>query len=106
MTADRLATSSLGPSFSRRSVLGGIGAGAFLAGMPGAAFAREAANNFPGLTKIINQYVAEKKVAGMMAMIGFGQQAPEVIAAGSLKLGGDTLVGTDTLWRMYSQTSP
>lgn len=106
MTADRLATSSLGPSFSRRSVLGGIGAGAFLAGMPGAAFAREAANNFPGLTKIINQYVAEKKVAGMMAMIGFGQQAPEVIAAGSLKLGGDTLVGTDTLWRMYSQTKP
>ncbi|ATW03975.1 serine hydrolase domain-containing protein [Sphingorhabdus sp. YGSMI21] len=106
MTADRLATSSLGPSFSRRSVLGGIGAGAFLTGMPSIALAREAANNFPGLTKIINHYVAEKKVAGMMAMIGFGQQAPEVIAAGSLKLGGDRPVGPDTLWRMYSQTKP
>lgn len=106
MTADRLATSSLGPSFSRRSVLGGIGTGAFLAGMPGIAFAKEMGTSFPGLTRIINQYVAEKKVAGMMAMIGFGQAQPQVISAGTLKLGGDRLVGTDTLWRMYSQTKP
>ncbi len=106
MTAERLATSSPGPSFSRRSVLGGIGVGAFLAGMPSIALAREAANNFPGLTKIINQYVAEKKVAGMMAVIGFGQNEPEVIAAGSLKLGGDKPVDANTLWRMYSQTKP
>ena len=106
MTIGQPATSSLGTSFSRRSVLGGIGTGAMLAGMPGIAFAKEAGSSFPGLTKIINQYVAEKKVAGMMAMIGFGQSAPQVISAGALKLGGDRMVGPNTLWRMYSQTKP
>ncbi len=106
MTVGQAATSSLGASFSRRSVLGGIGTGALLAGMPGVALAREMGTSFPGLTKIINEYVAEKKVAGMLAMIGFGQADPQVISAGSLKLGGDVQVGPDTLWRMYSQTKP
>ncbi|WP_417622756.1 serine hydrolase domain-containing protein [Parasphingorhabdus sp.] len=106
MTADKPATSSMGSAFSRRSVLGGIGTGALLAGMPGIAFAKEAGTNFPGLTRIIQQYVAEKKVAGMMAMIGFGQTEPQVIAAGTLTLGGGKPVGPDTLWRMYSQTKP
>ncbi len=106
MNAEKPANSSLGSSFSRRSVLGGIGSGAFLAGMPGIAFAHEMGAGFPGLTKIINEYVADKKVAGMLAMIGFGQTAPQVIAAGSLTLGGQKPVDTNTLWRMYSQTKP
>ncbi len=106
MTIGKPATSSLGSSFSRRSVLGGIGIGAFLAGMPGIAFAKELGTSFPGLTKIINGYVADKKVAGMLAMIGFGQAQPQVISAGMLKLGGIRPVGADTLWRMYSQTKP
>ena len=106
MNAENPASSSFGSSFSRRSVLGGIGTGAVLAGLPGIAFAREMGTSFPGLTRIINEYVADKKVAGMLAMIGFGQAPPQVISAGTLKLGGDKLVGADTLWRMYSQTKP
>lgn len=106
MTAETNAISSIGSSFSRRSVLGGIGTGAFLAGMPGVALAKDMGISFPGLTKIINEYVADKKVAGMLAMIGFGQADPQVISAGTLKLGGDKLVDTNTLWRMYSQTKP
>jgi len=106
MTVGQPATSSLGTSFSRRSVLGGIGTGTLLATMPGIAFAKEPGTSFPGLTRIIHEYVAEKKVAGMMAMIGFGQAPAQVISAGSLKLGGDTGVGPNTLWRMYSQTKP
>ena len=106
MTIGKPATSSLGSSFSRRSVLGGIGTGALLAGMPGIALAKEPGASFPGLTKIINGYVADKKVAGMMAMIGFGQAQPQMISAGSLKLGGDKRVDGNTLWRMYSQTKP
>ncbi|PHR19239.1 MAG: serine hydrolase [Sphingopyxis sp.] len=98
--------SSLGSSFSRRSVLGGIGTGAVLAGMPGLAFAKEMGTSFPGLTKIINEYVADKKVAGMLAMIGFGEASPQVISAGTLALGGSKPVDGDTLWRMYSQTKP
>lgn len=106
MIAEKSAISSLGSSFSRRSVLGGIGTGAVLAGMPGIALARTPVVGFPGLTRIINEYVAGKKVAGMQAMIGFGQAAPQVISAGSLRLGGDKLVDSNTLWRMYSQTKP
>jgi len=106
MIAEKPAISSLGTSFSRRSVLGGIGTGAVLAGMPGLAFAREMGTSFPGLTRIINEYVADKKVAGMLAMIGFGQAAPQVISAGSLTLGGAKPVDGNTLWRMYSQTKP
>ncbi|MEH6791566.1 serine hydrolase domain-containing protein [Parasphingorhabdus sp.] len=106
MIAEKIATSLAGPSFSRRSVLGGIGTGAVLAGMPGLALAKDMATPFPGLTRIINEYVAEKKVAGMLAMIGFGQAPPQVIAAGSLSLGGAKPVDSNTLWRMYSQTKP
>lgn len=96
------------PNFSRRSVLGSLGASALLAGVPSTAFARTPLRprTFPGLTKIINDYVAEKKVAGMMAAIGFGQAEPQYISAGSLTLGGETAVGPNTLWRMYSQTKP
>ena len=106
MIAEKPATLSLGSSFSRRSVLGGIGTGAFLAGMPGIAFAKEMGPAFPGLTRIINEYVADRKVAGMLAMIGFGQTSPQTIAAGSLTLGGNKPVDGNTLWRMYSQTKP
>ena len=106
MIAEKSAISSLASPFSRRSVLGGIGTGAVLAGMPGIARARETVVGFPGLSRIINEYVADRKVAGMLAMIGFGQAAPQVISAGSLRLGGDRLVGGNTLWRMYSQTKP
>ena len=106
MIAEKPATSSLGSSFSRRSVLGGIGTGALLAGMPGIAFARETGASFPGLTRIINEYVADRKVAGMLAMIGFGQNQPQMISAGALTLGGAKPVDSNTLWRMYSQTKP
>ena len=106
MIAEKPATSSLGSSFSRRSVLGGIGTGALLAGMPGIAFAREMGASFPGLTRIINEYVADRKVAGMLAMIGFGQNQPQMISAGALTLGGAKPVDSNTLWRMYSQTKP
>lgn len=96
------------PNVSRRSVLGSLGASALLAGVPYSAFARtpRLAPTFPGLTKIMNDYVAEKKVAGMLAAIGFGQNDPQFISAGTQKIGGDTPMGENTLFRMYSQTKP
>ena len=109
MTIDKMANINTLPAFNRRSVLGAIGAGAFFAGAPSAAFARSLAQPaapFPGLTKIINDYVSEKKVAGMLAAIGMGQADPTIIAAGTHKLGGDKAVDMNTLWRLYSQTKP
>lgn len=63
-------------------------------------------SNYPTLTKIINGYVSENKVAGMMAAIGRGRGAPELIAAGTLALDNQKAVDMDTLWRVYSQTKP
>lgn len=103
------ATHSLGPSFTRRSVLGSIGTGALLTGLPSGLLAKTliaGEAQFPVLTKIISDYVTEKKVAGMLAAIGFGEADPTVIAAGSHSLGGRTAVSMDTLWRLYSQTKP
>ncbi len=100
---------TLMPNLSRRSILGSLGASALLAGVPQSVFARtllKKAPTFPGLTRIINDYVSEKKVAGMLAAIGFGQAEPTVISAGSLTLGGEKPVDMDTLFRMYSQTKP
>ncbi|MEH6757932.1 MAG: serine hydrolase domain-containing protein [Parasphingorhabdus sp.] len=102
MTTDKITL----PAFSRRSVLGAIGASSLLAGMPKIAFASSLTTQFPSLTKIINEYVAEKKVAGMLAAIGMGQNDPAIISAGTQKLGGEKPVDRNTLWRLYSQTKP
>ena len=99
-----------GPKFDRRSILGALGVSALLGGQSATALARTMAQNrptFSGLTKIINDYVEQKKVAGMLAAIGYRNEAPTVISAGTLTLGGEKPVGlNDTLWRMYSQTKP
>ncbi|MEH6662498.1 MAG: serine hydrolase domain-containing protein [Parasphingorhabdus sp.] len=97
------------PELSRRSILGAIGVSGLLGGIPGSAIAKNLAKQpaaFPTLTKVVESYVAEKKVAGMLAAIGFGQADPAMVAAGTLSLGGDRPVGMDSLWRLYSQTKP
>lgn len=110
MTDAKLTTISLDGAFSRRSVLGsisaGVGVGAALTALPSLAWAKSAANQFPGLTKIVNDYVTQKKVAGMLCAIGHGQGKPTVIAAGAHSLGGSKPVDMNTLWRLYSQTKP
>ncbi len=112
MVMDKMADKPALSALSRRSVLGAIGAslgaGVFFGGAS-SAFARSllaSADQFPGLTKVIHDYVAQRKVAGMLAAIGMGQSDPMVIAAGTHKLGGDNPVDIDTLWRLYSQTKP
>ena len=72
---------------------------------PASAFMLEN-NQFPKLTKIINDYVSSRKVAGMMAAIGMGHDEPMSIAAGTLGLDNKKAVDLDTLWRIYSQTKP
>lgn len=72
---------------------------------PASAFMLEN-NQFPKLTNIIKDYVATRKVAGMMAAIGMGNDEPMSIAAGTLALDNQKAVDLDTLWRIYSQTKP
>jgi len=95
----------LSQTFDRRSVMGAFGASALIGALPQSAFARSAPA-FPGLAKIVTDYVTQRKVAGMVAAIGFGTNPLQVIAAGSQSLGGAKKVDENTLWRLYSQTKP
>ena len=52
------------------------------------------------------RYVAERKVANMVATLGWKQQAPVTIANGTLLLGGTVKADADTLYRIYSMTKP
>ncbi len=61
---------------------------------------------FPLLTAEIESYVAQKKVASMMAAIGFGADAPQYISRGTLATDSAVAVDQDSLWRIYSMTKP
>jgi len=93
-------------SVTRRGLLRSAGAAGLVAAAPvgiGHAFQ---APKFPVLTAELNRYVTEKKVAGMVAAIGMGNEEAQYVTAGTMNLGGTMGVNKDTLWRIYSQTKP
>lgn len=83
---------------------------ASLIGVPAHAFqssaTQSAIRQFPKLNSIVKDYVSTRKVSGMMAAIGMGDNEPISIAAGTLALDSQTKVDLDSLWRIYSQTKP
>jgi CubicO group peptidase (beta-lactamase class C family) len=98
------------PELSRRSLLRSgalLGAGATLAGLP---FVRDAfaqgTDHWPSVAKLANEYVDARKVANVVATLGWGQLAPDVVAAGTLALGQEGTAGIDSLYRIYSMTKP
>lgn len=98
------------PQMSRRSLMRSgamFGAGAALAGLPlgRAAFAADAMK-WPAVAKLIDSYVGARKLANVVATLGWGQVAPDVVAAGNLALGTDSPAGLDSLYRVYSMTKP
>lgn len=93
------------PGLSRRHVLGSAGLLGLFAAMPG--YARAAATgDFALIRKQVEDYVASKKVAGMLVSIGFGAQDAALVGAGSLALDIPTPVDANSLWRVYSMTKP
>ena len=92
---------------SRREWLGGAalaGAGAAL-GWPRLALAQDDPA-WPHVSQLIDNYVDKHEVANMVAPLGFGQQAPTVIADGTLALGAAQPAGIHSLYRWYSMTKP
>lgn len=86
-----------------------FGGGALLAGSPlAAAFAKVSASSaqWPAVSAMIEQYVAARRVANMVATLGWGQKAPDTIARGSLAIGQPEPAGPDSLYRIYSMTKP
>ncbi len=100
---------------SRRSLLGGgalLGAGAALAALPFGqqlAFAAEAGGiegQWPAVTAFVEKYVSEKKVAGMVAALGWGSSAPGYIARGTEGFDDSDANLASSLFRAYSMTKP
>lgn len=102
------------PVLSRRSLLGGsamLAAGAALS--PGAAWAAigeaaapSAEARFPTVLKMVEGYVAERKVPGMLATVALGSGAPGMIARGKEAFDDPDAMGLDSLYRLYSMTKP
>ncbi len=80
-------------------------AGAATAFIPAAVWAR-AANAYPTITTQFQSFVSTGKLAGMLAAIGHGTEAPDLVAVGNIAQGASTPVDLDTLWRVYSMTKP
>ena len=62
--------------------------------------------HWPHVSALIDSYVDPRKLANMVAVMGWKTQAPLVIAKGTLAIGQDTRAGIDSLYRMYSMTKP
>lgn len=96
-------------AIDRRQLLRGgamLGAAGALAGLPfHAALARGVAD-WPGVDGFMRDLVARRSVSGMVAMLGWGQDAPTEIAHGRDSFIGQRLSDRDTLYRIYSMTKP
>ena len=94
-------------AFSRRSLLrGGVFLGAAAALPLGAAARAQGNPQWPAVSKLVADYGGTGKVANMAAVLGWGQQAPTLIAEGTLAAGGTQKVDLDSLYRIYSMTKP
>lgn len=96
-------------ALSRRAMLRGgalLGAGAALGTLPFGRAALAHAGHWPSVIALADEYVAARKVANMVAVLGWQQRAPDVIARGTLAIGQTAPAGIDSLYRIYSMTKP
>lgn len=103
-------------ALSRRNLLrsaGWLGAGAALGGAPLAgAWAKSVAPpenidaHWPTVTALLDRYVGGRKVAGMVAALGWGTRAPGFIRRGKEGFDDPDGIGPRSLFRAYSQTKP
>jgi CubicO group peptidase (beta-lactamase class C family) len=92
---------------SRRAMLGGLAvAGGWVATARPALALVDSGPAFPATRAFLSGFVERKELAGAVAAIGRGAEAPQFVAAGSLALGGPVAVDPDSLWRVYSMTKP
>ncbi|WP_338445555.1 serine hydrolase domain-containing protein [Pelagerythrobacter marensis] len=94
---------------SRRALLRAgalLGAGAALGTLPFGRAALAHAGHWPSVMALADDYVSARKVANMVAVMGWQQREPDVIARGTLAIGQAVPAGLDSLYRIYSMTKP
>ena len=91
--------------FTRRNMLEGVAAfGAASLAAPPALAQRQAA--WPAVTRLLERYVDQRKVANMVAALGFGTGSPQFVAHGLDALGQPRPAAPDSIYRIYSMTKP
>ena len=94
----------------RRNFLGWSGAlaatGAATGLFPAQLWAKVEAEKYPTIRAQFDSYVSSGKLPGLLATVGRGNAAADVIAAGTIAQGNATPVDIDSLWRVYSMTKP
>ena len=102
-------------ALSRRNLLRStvlLGAGATFGALPfGSQLAQAAAavgfeGRWPKVTAMLDKYVGQKKVAGMVAALGWGDKDPGFIVRGKEAFDDPDNAGENSLFRAYSQTKP
>jgi CubicO group peptidase (beta-lactamase class C family) len=91
---------------TRRQWIGGaaaLGAGAALGGVPALA---QAGGQWPNVERLIAGYVDTRKVANMVATLGYGADEPAVIARGLDTFAQPRRSDADSIYRIYSMTKP
>lgn len=89
-----------------------LGGGLAVGGLPlSSAWARapQAAGieaQWPKVTALVSKYVADRKVAGTIAALGWGTGDPGYIARGTEGFSDRDQAGANSLFRAYSQTKP
>lgn len=99
------------PDLSRRTLIRSaalIGAGTLLPARATAASSAAAAfeSGWPKVTGLVSRYVAERKVPGMLAALGWGDGPLGAIARGIEGFDDRDPVSLDSLFRLYSMTKP
>lgn len=100
-------------ALSRRNLLRStvlLGAGAAIGALPwgsrGAQASAALEAQWPRVTAMLDKFVGERKVAGMVAALGWGTGAPGYIVRGREAFDDPDAVGPNSLFRAYSQTKP
>lgn len=84
-----------------------LGAGAALAATPAAsALAQAVPGGWYSVDGVLRDYVSARKVAGMVAALGWRQEDPAFLAHGVDSLTGTRASDANSLYRIYSMTKP
>lgn len=88
----------------RRAILAGLGSFP-LFGLPGGAAANpEGGYEWPAVKALADRYVAERKLAGIVAALAYGGAPMSYVTAGSLAFDSPIRVDENSLFRIYSMT--
>ena len=91
---------------TRRQWLGGAAAAGMVGAFGGSAVHAQSSFGWPNVTKLIERYVAERKVSGMVAALAFGRRDPVFIARGYDTFARPRQSDADSIYRIYSMTKP